>query len=377
MASTHRVGYIAVFIFFAYLFTLPIHNLTRFIITPDIGRLRLKRLVAFASVVGIFLAAMVLLFISPGFLGSADITDQYSQTVFFKGDSVIITLANVGVSYTGKLGILVPLILVGVFALAWQERRTATEKFVILLAIFLIPFLPMREYMTAFLITVFSIIIGISVYYIYKILKKHKILRAAFLIIVIGASMSFSWVMKDYWKATQPYNLTSEETYNTGMFIKYKLSRDDMFVANKGYVSSRITAFSRIASLPLAGASANSYNAQQLIYDSNFDIDINNLDIKPVKLEQLSYTTNEIFVFNDQGGIYDAAGNWEWILIYTCDHPYGKALRERHNIHYALETHDLEGKYVYWHVYGAGLLTSMREERYKIYDNSEESVWYI
>jgi hypothetical protein len=84
--------------------------------------------------------------------------------------------------------------------------------------------------------------------------------------------------MKDYWIVKAPWNMMSEETHSTGIYVRHALTKDDMFIANKGYVSGRVTAVSGIISLPLGGASAASYNPQQLVYDKNFDIDRNNLD---------------------------------------------------------------------------------------------------
>jgi hypothetical protein len=386
MAAMHRIGYIAIFIFFAYLFTLPLHNVTRYIVSPEIRYLRIKRGVAFIAVISSFSLALALLFISPGFLGSADITKQYSETEMLTGTGPLTALANLGISYTGKLGILVPLMFFGIFGLAWQERRNVQEKFLILSIIFLIPFIPMREYMTVFFVAVFSFLIGLSMYYLCRGFRKRKKTVIAIIIVCIVVSMSFSWMMRDYWREIAPYNVMTENTHISGIYVKHTLTRTDMFIANKGYVSLRITAISGVVSLPLGGASGASYNPQQLIYDDNFDIVRNEMDIRPVKFESISYSTNEIFTFNDPDRLYDAELNWANVLDHPCDGPYsfvGKTICERLNINYALETHDLEGQYVFWRTYGSwflgndGLANSVHHDRYKIYDIEEEALWFV
>ena len=377
MSSIHRIGYLAIFIFLAYLFTVPIHTFTRIIITPDLRRIKLKRFLSAMSVIGAFTVAFALLFITPGFLGSADITQQYASGRFMSGRGIFTILVNLGITYAGKTGILIPLLFLGLFAFAWQERRSVQQKFIIIATIFLIPFLPLREYMTAFFVSIFSIIIGFSIYFIFRIIKKRRKTAIAVFLILTVSSMGFSWYMKDYWHNSYWYNEMKEETYGTAMYTKNTLTRDDMFIANKGYISARVTAISGVISLPLGGASANSYNAQQMIYDNNFDIDRNSLDIKPLQLNQLGYATNEIFVFKDPGRGYDAELSWATILDHDCNSPVGKSVQMRYNIHYALETHDLDGRYLFWGQYYSAFLVSVHEQRYKIYDNSEEAMWYV
>src|SRR5436309_53851 len=108
------------------------------------------RLLSMGASISGFFVLFYLQILFPGTAGS-DIVSEYSNGALFQGTAFPVLVANLLISLVGKVGILMPLIGVGLIRLAWDRPKEARDKFLLVAVLVMIPLLPLRDYISEFL----------------------------------------------------------------------------------------------------------------------------------------------------------------------------------------------------------------------------------
>ena len=199
MSAYHRMGVLTLFVLIAFAFSIPFHRLTqrlRFALARYENTFRfVSTSVAFSGFLGLFYFQ----FLFPGIAGP-NVVDQYATGALLHGSSFPVLLANMAIGLGGKVGILLPLAVLGVFRFAWKRPKEDRDKFLLVAAFVIIPLLSLREYIAEFLVFIFVILIALAIFPRRDSLTRQKATAIAIVSVLLIGAVGFSWYMKDYWR---------------------------------------------------------------------------------------------------------------------------------------------------------------------------------
>ncbi|MCW4026861.1 MAG: glycosyltransferase family 39 protein, partial [Candidatus Bathyarchaeota archaeon] len=160
--SLHRMGFLIVFFFISFFFISSIHKITQKIRFALVRYELLFRTIASVTALSGFFLIFYVQILFPGY-GGFNIVDVYGRGTFFEGSDFLTMVLNMAVNFVGKVGILIPLSIVGLGLYVWKRPKMIDEKFVLVITLLLIPFLSLRDYISEFLI-LFFVFTGIFVF---------------------------------------------------------------------------------------------------------------------------------------------------------------------------------------------------------------------
>lgn len=371
VCSLHRMGFLATFLFIAFAFIPSFHRLTQRIRFSLAKYEVVFRLLSVGLALFGFLFIFLLQIALPGY-GGFDIRDEYSKGTFLEGDSVLVLLVNMGVNFTGKVGLLMPLTLLGLAMYSWKRPKNIRDKFVLLLVFILIPFLSLRDYISEFMILFFVFLVVFAIIRISVRLPRKSILSVLVISSVLISSIGFSWYMKDWWRnryATD--DQIPEDIFDTAIYVHHYT--DGIILANDGLMGGRISAISGRATLPLGGASTHWFTAQQLIFETE---DSDNLIFMPVEsiqvhrlnIEEITFNTDEIFLATN---IPNALRDWEKIMY---DRPERDEMLGLYGIEYCVIHLDYPHGFISYTYRYSAYLAILDASRYKVFENGETMI---
>jgi len=258
------MGTLTVFVFIAYIFAIPFHRTTQRL-RFAFGRFESTfRTVSAGMAVGGFFAVFYIQFLFPGIAG-ANVAYQYGNG-FFNGSSFPLLVANMAISLSGKVGVLLPLIVVGVLRFALKRPKEARDKFLLVVIFAMIPLLSLRDYIAEFLVYVFVILIALAFFPIpRKVVQRNKAAALVLAGLFVASSVAFSWVMKDYWRERY-YNdaPVPDDVYSASAYLIWQTR--GTVLSNEGMSAGRLAALSNRPVLPIGGASIHWFGSQQLTF---------------------------------------------------------------------------------------------------------------
>src|SRR2546428_11301088 len=264
LSAIHRMGILAIFPLIAFGFAIPFHRLTqklRFALGRYESRFRWAS--AGTALSGFFLLFYIQ-FLFPGIAG-ADVVQQYGTGALFEGSSYIVLLANMAVSLVGKVGPLLPLLVVGLIRLTAARPKEDRDKFLLVAVFVMIPLLSLRDYIAEFLIYVFVLFIVLSVFPYRRAFAQRRSAATIAVTVLVATSLASSWVMKDYWKNTYYTDgATPDELYSTGVYVVWKT--DGTVASNEGLSAGGPAAGLIGPEPPSGGAPRPSVGPLQLAY---------------------------------------------------------------------------------------------------------------
>lgn len=369
MASIHRMGFLALLVLIAYGFAIPLHRITqrlRFVFfryeTPF-------RLLSMGASISGFFVLFYLQILFPGTAGS-DIVSEYSNGALFQGTAFPVLVANLLISLVGKVGILMPLIGVGLIRLAWDRPKEARDKFLLVAVLVMIPLLPLRDYISEFLTYVFVLLLALGLIGRLRKIPRRKVLTAAITIVFIASSFAFSWVMKDYWSDR---NYTDKpipnELYSVSLFSRVRTNGS--ILSNEGLSQGRLAAISGRPVLPLGGASIHWFSPQQLTFGF---VNGNRISVHGIPLTSISFQTDSIFVAD---GIPNAKDDYETMFYNHLNDPAGQRLLQSYSVQYVFvdKSHMTEFQSYIWR--DSSFLVDVERNCYKVFDSSPYALWAL
>lgn len=369
LMAIHRMGFLAFFLILAYTFAVPFFKLVRSLRFKFVRQERHVRFGLMATSVGAFVGVLYTEYLSPGITG-ANIIDQYGTGAFFQGTSFPAVVLNMSISLTGKVGLVLPLVLIGIPASLWRRPKETLDVFVLTTMFVFMPLLAMRDYMAEFLIPLFAIFIATSFLWIRaRLPQRRKVVGVALLLIVAG-TVAGSWGMRDYWSehyATDAPILPA--TYGTAIYLKHEA--DGILVTNNGLLGGQLAAVSGQPVLPLGGASQHWTSPQQLMWGL---VDPATIVVRLIPLANLTFKTDEIYL---PINVRNAEVDWETMLYYRVP-SQAEMTFVRYDVRYVAVDRTRPDTFLsYAHDRSSPYLASvLPASSYVIYQDSGFTIWY-
>jgi len=368
MAAIHRMGSLAILILIAYFFALPFHRLTqklRFALVRYEGAFRIGS--TGASVSG-FLVVLYLQFLFPGIAG-ANIAQQYGTGVLLVGESFPIIAVNMAISLTGKVGILLPLALVGLLRHAWRRPKEGRDKFLLVAVFLMIPLLSLRDYIAEFLVYVFVLLVALSVIPRGAV-PRRKVIAVLTILLLLGGALGFSWVMKDYWR-NQYYTDSPipDELYGASVYTDGEIM--GTLLSNEGLSAGRVTAVSGSPTLPIGGASIHWYGPQQLTFGF---VRSDRVFVEAIPITAISFHTDAIYF---PVNVPNAKDDYETIFYNSLGDLRVQRVLARYDVHYVLLDNGHLSQFQSYIWRDSPFVVDVQRLSYKVYDSPSHSIWFL
>lgn len=373
MSLFHRMGVLTTFLVVGVLFVVPFHLLTmrlRFHLYRFESSFRVASLgLALAGFLGMFFIQ----FRFPGVAG-IDVQQEYGTGTFFSGNSFGVLLANMAVSFVGKVGILIPLVALGLPLYMWKRPKEAVDKFVLLSLLIFLPLLSMRDYLTEFVIPLLTVFMGYTLFRLvgHSSLRRHKAASVAIMAVVIVSSMGFAWVMRDYWANRYVTDAGIPESIYTAALYSH-VTLGGSLLSNNGLDGGRISAISGVPALPVGGASLHWYSAQQLTFGY---VDGTTIQVQPLSIFKITLNTDEIYVPTN---VRNAETDWETILYAHLADPKAKTLMDTYHVEYvAVSTDNPKNTFLSYGIYrDSPFLADVAVSCYTTFAQPDLSIYFV
>ena len=319
----------------------------------------------------LFLALFTALFLMQftGFTFYSPSYHEFQRGYFFQGSESPIIFLNMGIRYAKSIGILTILIPIGLVSLVFKSNKKLPEIFLLVLLLCFTPFLMDSRYTLTFLVPVLSLFISLGLLVIPKAISKVKFKRAEkvaipiLMIILLFSAFLPSFVVVGKSEHLPGYTShMSERTYNAGLFMKDY--GNGSTISNDGFINERIKAtsgaltfedpdkydFSTVRRIPLSVILSEHIDTFYAIQDCYFD-----------------YRS------------YYSGLHRNNVMSRTCDDNLARKICSGDNIRYAIANNYYPTK---WYnkdlkkFEDSPFLVSVQKEKYKVYDDSLESIWY-
>lgn len=370
VGTSHRLGVFMIFILIAYLTGVILYALYKQLV-PFIaksGRLRRSsRFIGPLIIMGIFFVLLGMVVSGHNPLQGAEGLMVYEETAFLSGSSTPILIINLFMSLIGRIGLMLVFGMIGLGYLIWKKNKGLHDVFLIVSLIFLFPTIGMRTYSSYFFLVFFSLLAGLSFFYIFRLFKRRYVIALAILITALIASVAFQGFMLDRW-GTAKQSISNTE-YDTGIYVKYKTS--NTFISNEGTLAARVGAISEKSCLPIGGATLQAKGPEQLVYGYLHEEDF---QIIPIPLQKINIGSDALYRAKGAGNVQQ-----DWAETHeTACNDVPRILILRYKLQYSLAYNTWRNRYyAYGRTYYSRFLTSLEEERYRIYDNGAIMLHYF
>ncbi len=272
-------------------------------------------------------------------------------------------------TYSRQLGIMGLFAIPGFIFLVHKLHKSLNEVILLFFTLTLLPFILIVTYMTAFIAIFVYLLAGFGIYFIYNLISDKINKRAAFTIIItillisLGASAFFQ-LRHPGSEAEEIYNERhmEEETYDTGLWLKYTVDDDDVIFSNDVEPLNRIAGVMYLKQFP-------GNKPEQLMDDY--------VSIEELKIERAT-PLSPYFWSESYYKIEASESSLEWmghnIKRHRYDDEFSKNVINEYNIKYIIEN---KGSLLNQEDEDKNFFTSMNKDRYKIYSNDRLSVWYL
>lgn len=379
ICSMHRMGFLGVFLFIAFGFIPSLHRITQKIRFALVKYEKVFRAMAvLMALLGFFLLFYVQI-LFPGY-GGFDIREEYRLGTFFEGESVPVLLLNMGVNFTGKVGLLAPLTIIGLVMYTWKRPKEVHQKYILMLVFILIPFLSLRDYISEFMILFFVFLIAFAMVHPPVFLRRGAKTLGILAILLLLVSAAFSWEMKDYWRDKyRTDDQIPEDTFDASIYLRSRTT--GLIAANDGLMAGGAVAVSGRGALPLGGASTHWYSAQQLIFSTENDENLlffapENLRVRRLDYDEITFNTDEIITSTNAP---NALLDWEAIFYNMPSSSIVDNKTKDYSIHYVLVNKAMPNHFLSYIKRPSQFLIGMQNgdfARYTIFENGGHTSWF-
>ena len=335
----------------------------------------------------IILISLFLLFFLPQFshrgIYSTVSWRKYETGFFFIGTENHILFLNMIVDYWSRTSFFAFLSVFGFILLIYRPtrrisdvlerfkyKRTRNEIFLIICLFITIPFVTMGTYVSLLFLPFFSLVIGLGIYNLYKILKRNRVIVSIFFILLITVTIYFAVFMNLHWDRSITSQPISEHSYSTAVYISENF--EGTSITNDGLFSARIGAISGIPALPLGGAYAAYYPPDLLVHDF---ANVDDYTFKRISFDAVILTQSDN-LFTTAFGI-NANEDWNTIMRKEVNDRELVQRISRYNATQVVEIRAYEDRYLYWSLRPSLFLESLDENKYVIYDNGVHQIWML
>jgi hypothetical protein len=369
LSAIHRMGILAIFVLIAFGFAVPFHRVTQRL-RFALARYELPfRWTSAGTALSGFFLLFYIQFQFPGIAG-ADVVEQYGSGALFHGTTFPVLLSNMAVSLVGKVGLFLPLVVVGLVRLTARRPKEDRDKFLLVAIFIMIPLLSLRDYIAEFLIYLFVVFGAFSIIPSGLTLRKRPGVATAVVTVLVASAMLFSWVAKDYWRnAYYTDGSIPDELYSAGIYSAWSV--EGSLASNEGLSAGRLAAVSGLPLIPVGGASIHWFSPQQLVYGF---VDGDRVGVRLIPLTSISFNTDEIYA---PVNVPNAKDDYETIFYNRLDDPQVMATLRDYNVHYVMlftSGGDQFQSYV-WRP--SPFVADVRTMTYCVYSSPSYTLWYL
>lgn len=272
-------------------------------------------------------------------------------------------------SYSSKIGISVVFFLMGVFLIIRKRNHTESEKIHILLLLLFSPFITIYIYTPIPFILITTFFSMYSLKYLITLFKskinRNAIFSIVSMLIIIWAfsiqNIEFGFTRQSNYI---PQNSMTDDTYNTGIYIKNYLKKNESFDANTYTLIDRIEAISNRNTIPQGGPDI-------LLFDYNISADIK-ISLKPINQwldggpYKLDYPQRQDYIW------------WYPLTKLKSNDPHVISMISVFNIKLICIDKSFKDKQSIAEEYQHSLFyATINKTQYKIYENDQETLWII
>lgn len=370
VGTSHRLGVFMIIILIGYLTSVIIFALYKQLVPLMARSKKLRRIYRFLGVLvvtGIFSILFIMLLSGQNPLQGAQGLEVYQETTVLKGSSPPILIINLFISLAGRIGFMLIFGMIGLAYIILKKNKGLYDVFILVSLMFLFPTIGMRTYYSYFFLVFFSLLTGLCFFYIFKRVKKRKVIALAVLIAALIGSLGFYNYMFDHWGVMN--GVMPETTYDSAIYVKYKT--DNTFIANDGLMAARVGAVSGKSCLPIGGATLIRNGPEQLVYDYLHEDDY---QIIPIPIEKITVGSDALYNAKGAGNVEN---DWAVLLGTSADMVSGNIII-KYRLQYSLSDKKWgDGYWAFGTNYHSRFLASIREDRYKIYDNGDIELHYF
>ena len=261
-------------------------------------------------------------------------------------------MLNMATNYIGHIGILIIFSVIGLFFLTLKEKRNFKEWFILLCILFILPLFAYGTYVSIFLLPFFSVLAGYGIILFINMKQIKKYIFPTFICCLL-LSLSFSGFMIDHWDHLPLGNtpltpVVKDETYSASLFIRnYGYGA---FICSNTVLGYRLSAYSDLPLFP---------------GDCTWTLAYGFIDhVEPVALSEFTPTMRFLYTANNT-----AQNDYNKLLTLDCNNDMAKEILSKYSVHYYVENNNMQPQETFFR--------SVREKRYKIYDDGMESIWYL
>jgi hypothetical protein len=363
------MGLLVFFMFVAYIFTIPFHKVTLRLKTALFPYEVPSRYAFFGVSVIAFVGMLYFEFLYPTVAG-ADLASQYGNSAFLSGESFLVILVNILISITGRVGLLTPLVVVGLGFSLWHRPKDVVDKFVLVAFLIFLPMLTFRDYVAEFMIFFFVALSVIGLLAVVRRFPNRKRLAVAALVTVVAISVFGSWTLRGYWQSSYATDgPLPTASYQTGLYLRGLPSGSA--ISNEGLLAGQLAAVSGRPVLPLGGASLHWNGPQQLAWGF---VRPETITTRLLSFWDMSFNTNEIFV---PVNVRNAESDWETVMFYIRPTAADSNVRF-YDIHYAaIDRANPISFGAYARHFSSGFLLLANQQNYRIYDTGQQEIWLV
>lgn len=342
---------------------------------------RLSENARFMVLILLFLLAFTLQFSGIGFYRG--IWYDYQSGALSQGTGLFNLISNLSTNYIGQIGLLIPVGLIGFFAILRKDKKEFNENFILCLLMLSASILALGTYVAPFLLPIISLLIASGVCWVLNffnsdliiqgrasrhlnhIFRINKKVPAILLFICLSASIIFSgYIMERHLNA--PLGDTGDNTYMTrepyvGSFLKEQGTR--AFLSNDNLISKRIYASMDVPYLDLGiNALINSW------------IEENELDVQHLSLKELNINNDYSFLLKKDPQINN---DLSWVYSNDIKNDTSNKIFNKYMIDSIVINNKILGEMVGddFCTYHSIFAKSVTNSGSRIYDNNKVSIY--
>ncbi|HYT00834.1 MAG TPA: hypothetical protein VEO20_09240 [Thermoplasmata archaeon] len=292
---------------------------------------------------------------------------EYQQGQLVGGPNPIAQLENLGISLARTVGLLLPLVIVGVVAVSRTRAPDVREPWLVAVLVGIVPTLGLRQYTGWYLVPFAAIFMGLGILFVYQTMNARPRLRSAFLVCMIAGSIASSAAIVNYERSVESH-LTSE-VYDGGLYLRAVVRGP--FLSNSGSLGVQSHAISGLPYLPIGGSTTAFQGPEILAFGYLQPGDVH---ARLIPIGSLTIEDDSFFVLD--GVNFEVI--WADILSRPANDPYVAGQLSLYNIQYYLETRGLAGSFeAYGNTYASPFAVSVASGRYVIYETGDVAIYFL
>jgi hypothetical protein len=353
--ATHRVAMFLPVIIFAYMVTWVSNHIFK-----EYAKSSSSMFLNVHVMYILFIVSLSLFLIQFTEFSILDLNDYHSG-YWWSGTDFISIILNMSADYSSKMGILLFFAVAGFVKLISKSEKNIGELFILLSFICFLPLMGLENYSPLIMFPFLTILTVVGIIAILDNFVRWERGKAVCVILFIIFSTTFVFFMVDHWNLNE--DSLHDETVASAAFIKNR--SNGTIVANSGDLSSKITAFSTVPTIPLGGPYALADPPGQIVYGFVSPEDVT---VQPIKITDIRPSTDTLYSLI---GAPNAKN--EWVSLIGGG---GIDMRSKYNAHLVIES-GIPGMFNYWSWRPSGFLRSLHSSGNKIYSNNFETIYSI